>query len=389
MDKPYYPCKSIASIEILARTLGVHPKRLISIANKSEESYAEYELSAKNRVVFEPKYELKKIQKRINSRIFEQVKYPSYLQGGIKSESDKRDYVENAKAHAQAETLISLDIKKFYTNIKAKYVFEVYKYFFNFPDDVSELLVKLTTYKGVVPQGGCTSSYIANLIFFNSEYRVVSALRGKSVKYSRLLDDVTLSSTRNLDNLACSALIRTVVGMFTKKELKLNTQKTKIEYRGKAKSGFEVTGLWVEHKAPKMRKKERKYIRQLVYVCEKEYAKSSSSSDYHKLWNKTSGLVAKLAHLEHKQATDLRKRLREILPTYDSYMSHKIKKLTNKLLKVKKEQHNNIGRINDYNKLLYKLGILARTEKKKATNLKTMLKIHYAGISSKREFWLE
>lgn len=227
MNKPYYPHNAIASIGALALTLGIHPKLLCSIADKAESSYSSYDLANKNRTVFEPKYELKKIQKRINSRIFEKVEYPWYLQGGIKSEV-KRDYVENAKIHAHAETLISLDIKKFYTNIKEDKIFSIFKYFFRFPDDVSSILTKLTTYKGRVPQGGCTSSYLANLVFFNSEYRLVSSFRGQKVKYSRLLDDVTLSSEKNLNSTKCTDLIKCVVGMFTRYELKLNTKKQRL-----------------------------------------------------------------------------------------------------------------------------------------------------------------
>ena len=227
-DKPYYPHIAIASIDTLARTLGVNPKRLISISENVDNSYTQFELKT-GRVVFEPKFELKKIQKRINSRIFENVVFPYYLMGGIKSQamlgkigkvdeseenidrdlSDEeekpekknnkatRDYVSNAASHTRAHTLINLDIKKFYTNIKAEYVFDIYKYFFKFPDDVAELLVKLTTFRGRVPQGGCTSSYIANLVFFNTEYRVVSDFRNQGISYTRLLDDVALSSKDN------------------------------------------------------------------------------------------------------------------------------------------------------------------------------------------------
>ncbi|EGQ7694979.1 RNA-directed DNA polymerase [Vibrio vulnificus] len=388
MDKPYYPHEAIASVDTLARTLGMHPKRLLSIANRVDESYTEYELVEKNRTVFEPKYELKKIQKRINSRIFEKVEFPCYLQGGIRADV-KRDYVENAKIHANANTLISLDIKKFYTNIKAEKVALIYKYFFKFPDEVVDLLTKLTTYKGKVPQGGCTSSYLANLVFFNSEYRLVSSFRGKGIHYSRLLDDVTLSSSKNLDHKQCSQLISTVVGLFTRYDLKLNSKKTKIEYRGKANKGFEVTGLWVEHKKPKLRRKERKYVRQLVYNCELKYESEKTSTDYHDLWNKTSGKVAKLTRLEHPQAKQLRERLRAILPEYDEYTASKLKRLAYKALNVPKEHHQKIGRVNDYNRLIFKLGVLKRSHPSLAKGLIKKLKSHYTNVPSKKEYWLE
>ena len=388
MDKPYYPHDAIASTEKLALTLGVHPKVLLAISNRVDDSYTEYELAGKNRTVYEPKYELKKIQKRINSRILEKVEFPEYLQGGISAEI-KRDYVENAKIHARANTLISLDIKKFYTNIKSEQVLRVFKYFFKFPDEVSELLTQLTTYKGKVPQGGCTSSYIANLVFFNSEYRLVSAFRGKKIKYSRLLDDVTLSTLRNLNADECTKVIQEVVGMFTKHDLKLNTSKTKVEYRGKSDKGFQVTGLWVEHKTPKLRKKERRYIRQLVFNCELKYGLEKTTSEYHALWNKTSGKVAKLTRLNHPQDKQLRRRLKNVLPEYDENSANKINRLALKALAVPRQHHRKIGRIKEYNKLLFKLGVLKRSHPGLAKSLIRKLKSHYDNVPTKKEYWLE
>ncbi|MGZ8172820.1 MULTISPECIES: reverse transcriptase family protein [Methylobacter] len=199
--KPYYPHNPIASIEALAITLGIHPKLLQDLAIKVDDSYTSFLAPPKNnkqRLVHEPKHELKKLQKRINSRIFEKVEYPDYLQGGIKDETNPRDYVVNATRHAHANQIICIDVKKFYPSIKSQYAAKIFQYFLKFPPDVSEILTKLVTYRGKVPQGGCTSSYIANLIFYDTEYLLVSELRKHDIQYSRLLDDITLSSQKNL-----------------------------------------------------------------------------------------------------------------------------------------------------------------------------------------------
>lgn len=230
MDKPYYPFRPISSIAILAKTLGIHEKMLLNLANKVDDSYTEFliNVKGKDRTVYEPKHDLKKLQKRINHRIFEKVQYPVYLQGGIKDPSNKRDYVENAKIHCERDPniIISIDIKSFYDNIKSDYVFNVYKIFFNFPDEVSEILTKLTTFKNKVPQGACTSSYLANLIFFNTEYSLVSKFRSTGICYTRLLDDVTLSSNKFLSEEKISSSIKDVVAMFRKYKLKHNNKKT-------------------------------------------------------------------------------------------------------------------------------------------------------------------
>jgi len=285
MDKPYYPHKAISSINTLAKTLGVRESLLIDLSNKIESSYHEFIVCSskgKDRTVYEPKLHLKRLQKRINSRIFEKIKFPGYLQGGIKDENNKRDYVENARLHSKTKPkhLISLDIKSFYDNIKAEKVSDIFTYFFKFPKEIADILTKLTTYRGKLPQGACTSSYLANLVFFNSEYSLVAYFRQMGIAYSRLLDDVTLSSPTQLSQEHVSVVVRKVIGMFKKYGLKHNNKKTTIEDNKNSKNGFQVTGLWVGHSNPKTTRDERRFIRLLVKTCEQKYQSNPYNEEY-------------------------------------------------------------------------------------------------------------
>ncbi|MDY7831348.1 reverse transcriptase family protein [Aeromonas caviae] len=390
MDKPYYPFKPIASIDALAKTLGVHPKILVKTANDAQSAYTSFQIETKNkiRVVHEPKYTLKLIQKRINSRIFEKVIYPEYLMGGIKS-LEKRDYVENAARHTQSKTLINLDIKSFYENIKENYVFDIYKKLFHFPDDVSSIMTQLTTLRGRVPQGACTSSYVANLIFFNSEYSLVSEFRARGLVYTRLLDDVAISTNaKNLDNDEIEKIIKSVAALFRKFELKIKNKKTKIEYKNDINSEYKVTGLWVGNNHPRLRKMERRYIRQLVYVCEQKHAESSSSSDYHDFWNKCSGLVAKMTRLNHAEAPKLRDRLSKILPIYDEITKKKIYLDIYKLFRrASVGMVYTHGLVTKINVCYYQLGILGRTDKGIAKSIRRKMKVTFKNLPTKSMLW--
>jgi hypothetical protein len=392
--KPHYPHNAIASIEALAITLGIHPKLLQDLANKIDDSYTGFQIESKSkdgkiksRDVLEPKHELKKLQKRINSRIFEHVEYPDYLQGGIKDEENPRDYVANAKRHANANQIICIDIRQFYPNIKAKYVKDIFQYFFHFPPDVSELLTKLVTYKGKVPQGGCTSSYVANLIFYDTEYHLVSELTKHNIQYSRLLDDITLSTQDSFSKEQETFWIKEIAAMFKKYELKINNAKTRIEHRANSDVKFEVTGLWIGHKKPKARKQERRFIRQLVFKCEQEYKQSRFSDEYHKRWNEASGKVAKLQRLEHIQSKKLRERLCLVLPEYNENMQTKLKQETKKVCKLIAPKNQRVGNIKRVNMLINKLGILARNNKSLAKSLRLQLNIVYANKPTMKEIW--
>ena len=384
---------AIGSIEVLAKTLGLHPRYMMGVIDKVDDSYTLFTLPShpktkKIRTVCEAKFTLKRIQKRINSRIFSNIKFPSYLQGGLKAtENQNRDYIENAKIHAGAVTLINLDVRNFYPNIKTKAVKNVFKYFFKFEDKVVDALVKLTTYRGSIPQGAATSSYIANLVFFNTEYQLVSKLRGQGINYTRLLDDITISSRSELSNEKSSEIITLVSGMMKKHDLKLHNKKTNVCDRRQANADFQVTGLWVKHGIPKVRKKERRYVRQLVYNCEQEAKVSKTCERYHTLWNRTSGHVNTLFRLNHSQSKDYRLRLKCILPEYDDAKVSLTCEIVKSLLKVPKQEHQKLNFMNRFNLVMYQLGIVARTHKSVASSHKKQLRAHCKNVTTKAEFW--
>ncbi|WP_371317672.1 reverse transcriptase family protein [Pseudomonas sp. D2002] len=313
--------------------------------------------------------------------------FPHYLQGGIKDADDPRDYIENSKLHAGSKHLISLDIKDFYNNIKQSSVLDVFKYFFKFPEDVSSLLTQLVTLNGRVPQGACTSSYVANLILHNSEYSIVSRLRSKGFTYTRLLDDVTISSKQHLDQNTSTKLIIEVAAIFKKHGLRLNSKKTRIERSDDLKAKYEVTGVWVGHGVPKVRREDRRHIRHLVFICEKEHETDRYSDSYHELWNRVSGQVARLTRLKHSQAKALRSKLSLVLPLYDDRQKSQLIFETEKLIRKSTSSHVRPGVIDAYNKVIYRLGILGRTDKATAKTLRKTLKARFSSMPTKSEIW--
>lgn len=393
LGKPYYPYRATSSIDVLAKTLGVHPKLLQDISQRVDNSYTHFDISKKGkktRTVAEPKFYLKKIQKRINSRILEHVQYPLYLKGGIRSADYPRDYVSNAEEHLGSRTLLNLDIKNFYPNIRGRSVFRVFKYLFRFPDDVSELLVRLVTLHGRVPQGACTSSYIANLIFFDTEYSIVSYFDKRGVVYTRLLDDITLSSKRVLGKEDVSNYISRVAAMCRKYDLRLNGGKTRVSYLHGYSSEFTVTSLWVGHGVPKLPRADRNNIRHLVYICEQEHKKDRTSDEYHKRWHAVSGKVAQLTRLGHAQAKSLRERLSAILPELDANAEGSLRRHVEELIKKCKDYSmHREGNLKIVNRAFYNLGILSRTNKPLARVLRKRLRAAYPARPSIREFWVE
>ncbi|THU02764.1 RNA-directed DNA polymerase [Lampropedia puyangensis] len=371
--RPFYDARPIGSLAALSKTLQVELSILQRTASNIEEHYHAHEIVKKSggtREINIPSNHLKIIQKRINKHIFENVVYPSYLHGGL----PEKDYVKNANCHSSAEVVIALDIKNFYPSISIDKVEEIFQFFCHFPKDVSKLLAELCCLNNSVPQGGCSSSHIANLILNNTEYSLVSWLSSKKYTYTRLLDDINISSKHLISKEEITKIIKKTKETISKSDLKLNNKKQKITSRSNPEILMEVTGLWLNRGTPKAHTYDRKLIRAEMHKCQTMAKKDRFSAEYHEIHNSISGKVAKLSYLKHKESERYRYILRGILPLFDKSKEVSIRKQANYLLKSKPNYRKKYVYFKKYHKLLYKLNILTRNNKSLANQIKGNLK---------------
>lgn len=370
--KPEYNGKPIGSEEALAATLGLSVSVLKDFTLSINDKYSTFEIPKKNgklRLICSPSHDLKLIQKRINRFIFENVRYPNYLFGGILGQ----DYVKNASHHNGAKSLVTLDVCDFYPNIKSKIVENVFKNFCKFSPPVAKLLTELTTLNGSVPQGACTSSHIANLIFFDIEHRVVRDLIDKKFIYSRLLDDICISSNKFIKKQDVTDLIDKVSSFLKTKGFKIRKDKTRVTSISNPQELMEITGLWINRGRPRAKPQDRENIRNEMHRCEVNFTVSRTHPDYHKEHDSLSGRVAKLTYLDHHEAASYRNRLREILPYYGQMEVRQIKILVGVIERTAKSERNKYSYIDRYNKLQHKINILLRSERSIADSLKTRM----------------
>lgn len=373
MNKPRFNGTPIASLDSLAAMLGIDRKRLdwmvLSVSRSYKQFTVETGKNKKERKIFEPKRSLKGIQKKINKEIFENIDYPHYLHGAITG----RDYISNASVHTKKKTIICLDITNFYPSISKRDVTLIFKNLMRFSPDVSIALTELVTLNNQVPQGGCCSSYIANLLFFNSEYNLYNRLQSIGLSYTRLLDDITISSDKDISLEEKTKVIQLVYRMVSQHRLSINEDKTTIEHTKDSSSKLSVTGLWVKHGVPKLTKENRRYIRYLVYICQKQAAYERHTKEYHDLWNRCSGKVAQMSRLGHVQANELRCVLSDILPIYDDYKIGKLKYVAKHYLSkfthpLSEEQIRKVDR------MIHDFDIVGRTNKKLAKDYRSKLR---------------
>jgi len=373
-----YTGSSIGSIEALSSTLDCDPAHLLQIASDVASNYVPFQVPKKNggvREIRAPKPTLKAIQKRINSRIFSNCIFPTYLQGSIKDPTNTRDFVSNAAAHSKSKTVISADIENFYPSVQFGIVKEVFKYLFRFSDDVSNTLAQLTTLDGVLPQGAPTSSYLANLVFYNNEPKLFEEFSRSGFVYTRLIDDITVSSTALLDKQRKNWIIQKIAGLLANKGLTMHRGKLRQEVTNSPGHQVVVTGLWIDKGHPRLSTIDRRNIRAAVYNSGKEYeAGHKTTKAYHDRYNSASGKVALMTRLGHAQATSFRETLVSILPEYDKRFGRKVEKLCWMFIGLRGAGRDKASYTKRYHKLMYHLAILGRSKPEKAAQLRRELR---------------
>lgn len=299
----------------MSATLGLSEIQLQKYSDNTERYYIankpEIKPNGKLRQTYNPKPAIRQIHRRILHEILHTVNYPIYLQGSIKDRNHPRDYIADCAFHTAARIVITLDIKDFFDSINSDKVFEMWKYFFKFPEDVSTTLTKLTTYKGFVPQGAMTSSYIANLIFWEFEPDLKKELSEREFTYTRYVDDITISSKRYITSKDKYDITTMIYKMLSKCMVRPNRKKRKVTSNS---DRMQVHKININSKKPTLTKMERNNIRAMVFHCEQCALSDRRTEDYRKFFNSVSGKVGKLKRLHLIQGTKLFERLNAVKP---------------------------------------------------------------------------
>lgn len=248
---------NVNTVEELAISLSTSKNMLEALANNLNKYYKTKRIfkNGKRRLIDEPQGDLKKVQKLINKNLLQGIKLPDTIQGSRKKGSIRK----NAEMHVGQKIVGNLDIKDFFPSIKSTRVKEVFERL-GCSSAVSELLTKLTTWKGRLPQGVSTSSAIANLMLLGMERRFRNLCNIHGIRYSFYVDDIAISGNQRVEklkNLFCK-IIR-------QEGFQINPDKIKFQDRSKRQM---VTKLIVNRK-PNVPKEYRRRLRAIIYNCRK------------------------------------------------------------------------------------------------------------------------
>lgn len=213
---PKFWIKNINTIDQLSEIIGLDKDFLIKnqfIKNKYI-SKPKRKKDGSFRNIIAPNKNLKLIQRKILKNIFN-FSLGNRIQGGVIGGS----IVNNANFHKNKKWVLNLDINNFFPSISHSRIERVFQCL-GCSNDVSRILTNLTTFNKNLPQGAPTSPAISNLILFNFDKRIINLCRNNGFYYSRYIDDITISSNRDL------TIIHSTISNILKQE-GFNDQKNK------------------------------------------------------------------------------------------------------------------------------------------------------------------
>lgn len=196
---------------------------------------------------------LKHIQRRILDRLLYRIPVSNASHGFIQG----RSIVTNASFHLKtAGAVLNFDLKDAFPSVDAQRIKHLLVRYLKIPlkhlggniphealDQAIEMLVKFTTYKGALPQGGPASGYLLNIACISLDKTIYSVLQsyGNSYRYTRYADDITISSPMPFPQ----GLQEAIETAIHNSGFQINPKKVRYAVRSQGQR-LEVTGLILE-----------------------------------------------------------------------------------------------------------------------------------------------
>lgn len=148
-----------------------------------------------------------------------------------------------------------------------------------------------------------------------------------NLTYTRLIDDITVSSSSKLSTQRRSWVVNKIRGMVSGKGFRLHKGKLSVRDTGSAGAKVYVTGLWIDRGHPRLSPDFCNRVRSMVYRCKKGYESGHQNEpDFHSSHNTASGRVALMTRLGHGDGHKYRATLKANQPEYGPKTANKLAK---------------------------------------------------------------
>lgn len=227
----------LENVDDLSHSLRL-PKEVVSkFSFNNDKYYHRIEMKKKSggiRYIESPFKELKAIQRWVLRCILDKLSPSIYAKGFVR----KKSIFDNAKPHEGNQYILNIDLKDFFTNVKASHVYTLFKNI-GYNNNIAFILTSFCSKGGYLPQGAPTSPALSNLVCLRLDHRISTYCKKRALTYTRYADDLCISGNKILILQKSSYLIKEVI---SDEGFSINPRKEKLLG---PKVRREITGLTV------------------------------------------------------------------------------------------------------------------------------------------------
>jgi len=150
--------------------------------------------TAKPRPMRTPHGLLRQVQASMSRALLKPIPQPDYVHGYVR----KRTPVTGAAPHVGRPYVLAVDIENCFPSVTREHVLRVWKDL-GWSSDAANLLTRLTTWDGCLPQGFVTSNELSNLVLAPLDRGLYRLAQDHSLTYTRYADNITFSGEMPLE----------------------------------------------------------------------------------------------------------------------------------------------------------------------------------------------
>lgn len=264
-------------------------EKMLRIEPHISEHYSSFRIAKKVgfRTISAPSPELLSLQREVLEvlRDFEPNTVAKAYRRGL-------SIVDNARYHVRRDCVLKIDIENFFDSVGVGLISEcLIRNGLNAED--AELVSRICSFGGFLPQGAPTSGHISNLVMQKFDRLTMIYCLKNDLRYTRYSDDITISGHRS----ECARAKDHVYELLRLSGFTPNTKKTRMLIRGRHRQ--RITGVICNTKMTIGRVFLRDIRQEMHYVIKFGFRAHSKARKYKDELDCIRSLLGKVSHALH------------------------------------------------------------------------------------------